>query len=345
MSMVMTVTGPQNVNALGVILPHEHLFIDLRNQFTEPADSEKRRIGGQPVGAETLGVLRRNPYAVRDNLLLDDMTIAVAEVLYFKNAGGATIVDCTIPGIARDVQKLRALSLQTGVNVIAGCGYYTHDTHPAAMAHRAPVEIAAEMVRDLTEGIDGSGIKAGVIGEIGTSAPIHPHEWKVLLSAALAFTQTGAPIFVHTYPWGRTGLEVTDLLLEHSVDPAKLVICHTDVEPDIDYILALLRQGVWVEFDNFGKEFDIDPDDRAFAGGIFMPDRERVRLLRQLGDKGYAGQLLLTNDICLKQMLHAYGGQGYDHILRSIVPMMHHEGISPEVIDLIICENPRRLLS
>ena len=71
------------------------------------------------------------------------------------------------------------------------------------------------------------------------------------------------------------------------------------------------RQGVWIELDNFGKEFDIDPlDKEAYAGGIFITDRERVVLLRRLVESGYAGSLLLTNDICLKQMLHAYGGNG-----------------------------------
>jgi phosphotriesterase-related protein len=340
---VTTVTGPKDANALGIILPHEHLFIDLRNQFSEFDDLEKRRISHLPVGAETLGALRSNPYAVKDNLLLDDMEIAVAEVLRFKAVGGGTIVDCTISGIERDARKLRELSLRTGVNVIAGCGYYTYDTHPAEMAEWSPEEIAAQMVRELTVGIDGTGIKAGVIGEIGTSQHIHPNERKVLLAAALAFKETGAPVYVHTYPWGRIGLEVAELLLGRGVDPTKLVICHTDVEPDVDYILALLRLGAWIEFDNFGKEFDIDPVDRAFAGGIFISDRERVHLLRRLVERGYAGQLLLTNDICLKQMLHAYGGNGYDHILRNIAPMMRDEGISPEIIDCIIRENPRQL--
>jgi len=342
---VMTVTGLRDVGELGIILPHEHLFIDLRNQFVEFADMGKRRISHLPVGAETLGILRHNPYAVRDNLLLDDLETTVAEVLYFKNAGGATIVDCTVPGIKRDVRQLRELSLRTGVQVIAGCGYYTYDTHPAAMEEWSPEEIAAQMVRDLTEGIDGTGIRAGVIGEIGAGEPIHPNERKVLLAAALAFTQTGAPVYVHTYPWGRTGLEITDLLLRRGVDPARVVICHTDVEPDPDYILALLQQGVWIEFDNFGKEFDIDPADRAFAGGIFVTDRERIGVLQRLVTEGYAGQLLLTNDICLKQMLHAYGGSGYDHILRNVVPMMRDEGVPTEMIDRIIRENPKRLFS
>jgi len=342
---VMTVTGLKDIDALGIILPHEHLFLDLRNQFSEFDDPEKRRISLLPVGAETRDALHVNPYAVKDNLLLDDMEIAVAEVLRFKEAGGGTIVDCTIPGIVRDARKLRELSLRTGVNIIAGCGYYTHDTHPAEMERWSPEEIAARMISDLTEGIDGTGISAGVIGEIGTGRPIHPNERKVLLAAAIAFKATGSPLYVHTYPWGRTGLEVTELLLQNGVDPAKLVICHTDVEPDAEYILELLQQGVWIEFDNFGKEFDLDPAENAYAGGIFISDLERVRLLRRLVEAGYAGQLLLTNDICLKQMLHAYGGQGYDHILRDIVPMMSEEGLSAVIIDLIIRENPKRLFS
>jgi len=342
---VMTVTGAKTVDELGIILPHEHLLIDLRNQFSEFADPEKRRVSRQPVGADNLDVLRRNPYAIRDNLLLDDLELAIAEVGYFQRAGGTTIVDCTSIGIHRDPRKLRELSLRSGVNVIAGSGYYTHDTHPAEMERWSPAEIAARIIGDLIDGIDGTPIKAGVIGEIGTSQPIHPHERKVLLAAAIAFQRTGAPVYAHTFPWGDTGIEVTELLLKHGVTPDKLVICHTDVEPNLDYIVTLLSQGVWIEFDNFGKTFEIDPADRAFAGGNFVSDAERIQLLRRLVALGYAGQLLLTNDICLKMMLRAYGGDGYDHILRNIVPMLRGEGLPEEIIDLLIRGNPRRLFS
>lgn len=342
---VMTVLGSISPDSLGITLPHEHLFIDLSNQFTEFGDVEKRRISREKLCMGNLGVVRRNPYAIKDNLILDNLELAIAEANMFKALGGSAIVDCTSIGIHRHPEKLYELAQRTGLHVIAGCGYYTHDTHPAEMDEWSPGKIADEMVRDLTVGIDGTEIKAGVIGEIGTSDAIHPNEKKNLLAAALAFRHTRAAIQVHTYPWSRAGLEAVDLLIKQDVDPAKIVICHIDVEIDIEYIRALLERGVLVEFDNFGKEFYIDPADRGFAGGVFARDIDRVLAIKKLLSWGYEKQILVTNDICLKCMLHYYGGWGYDHILRNVAPMMLDEGILRETIDTFLCENPRRLLS
>lgn len=340
---IMTVTGSIEVDQMGVTLPHEHLFIDLRNQFSEFSDPEKKQISEQKVNIKNLGRLRLNPYAVKDNLLLDDIELATEEVLYFKNAGGQTIVDCTCIGIKRDAKKLYELSQRTGINIVAGSGYYTQDTHPEEMAHWSPEEIAEQIVRDFTEGIDGTRIKAGVIGEIGTSENILPNEKKNLLAAAIAFAKVKAPIYIHTYPWSQAGLEAIDLLLENSVDPAKIVICHLDVEPDLNYIKAALKKRVFVEFDNFGKEFVIDPSERDFAGGIFIRDLDRIRIIKELVESGFEQQLLITNDICLKTMLCNYGGLGYAHILKNIVPLMQSEDLTQDMIDLIILENPKRL--
>jgi len=342
---VMTVTGPVTTDSLGIILPHEHLFIDLRNQFTEFSNPEKRRISREKVSMHNLGRLRLNPYAIKDNLLLDDLDTIVEEVLYFKNLNGKTIVDCTSIGINRDIRKLHELARRTGLNIVAGSGYYTHDTHPKQMCRWKAEDIAEQIILDLTEGIDGTGIKAGVIGEIGTSEPVHQNEEKNLVAAAIAYKKTGAPIYVHTYPWGKSGLKAINLLISNGVDAAKIVICHLDVEPDIAYIKEVLNKGVFLEFDDFGKEFYIEASDRGFAGGFFIRDIERVRLIRQIIEWGFARQILITNDICLKMMLHTYGGWGYDHILKNIVPMMLDEGIDEEKINLFIQDNPKRLLS
>lgn len=340
-----TVLGPVDVDDLGVTLPHEHLFIDITNQFTEPADPGKQRLGRAKVGAEHAAVLARNPYAIRDNLLLDDPVLAAEEVGFFRAAGGRTIVDCTPRGIGRDVRKLRELSRATGVNVIAGCGYYTADTHPPGMGDRSAEDIADELVRELTEGIDGTGIRAGVIGEIGTGNPIHPDERTCLVAAAMASRRTGAAVQVHTYPWGRTGLEVVDILTTAGADPGRIVICHTDVDIHRDYQLALLERGVFVQFDNFGKEFDIPPEDRAYAGGGFAPDRERVRAIAALAKAGHARRILVTNDLCLKGMLRRHGGRGYAHAIDGVAAMLRAEGIPEATIRVLYVDNPRELMA
>jgi len=189
----------------------------------------------------------------------------------------------------------------------------------------------------LTVGIGGTDIKAGVIGEIGTDNPIHPNEWKNLIAAGLASKQTGAVVMVHTNPWGGFGLEVADFLIKRGVASPKIVICHTDVQIDLPYIRSLLKREVFVEFDNFGKEFYVD------RLRMFSRDIERVRAIKTLVNEGYGKQLLVTNDLCLKSMLHRYGGWGYDHILNNIVPMMREQEIDAETVNLFLQDNPRRL--
>ncbi len=341
---VMTVLGPVPAEELGTVLPHEHLFIDLRNQYTEPLDSEQRALGRSELTLANAGILRRNPYALRSNLLLDSLSLATDELQPFVKLGGRTVVDCTSVGISRDALGLKLLARATGLNIIAGCGYYTADTHPDEFGSWSIDEIARRTLLDLTHGMDGTSIRAGIIGEVGTSWPIHPNELKSLLAAAVAQKQTGAALYVHCYPWGKGGLQAAQLLLKEGVRADKIVICHVDVEIDPAYIRQLLALGVFVEFDDFGKEFYIDPPDRGFAGGIFARDLERVQALRQLIAAGYARQLLITNDICLKSMLHAYGGWGYDHIAAHIVPMLREAHISEESIRLLCAGNPARLL-
>jgi phosphotriesterase-related protein len=341
----MTVLGPVEPEALGVTLAHEHLLIDLRNQYTAPDGPERRRLGEQPLGPANVGEVRRNPYAIRDNLLLDDVELAGREINEFRKLGGATVVDCTSLGIGRSAQSLREIARRTGLNVIAGCGYYTRDTHPVDMPGRSAEALAEEMVRDLTVGIDGGDIRAGVIGEIGTSRTILPDEEKNLRAAAIAHRKTGAAVYVHTYPWGRTGLEAAAILTRGGVPPERIVICHIDVEIRLDYIRELLAAGVFVEFDDFGKEFFPDSAGReGFAGGAFARDTERAAAVAQLVRQGYQRRILVANDICLKVMLRQYGGRGYGHILNRVLPMLVREGIDPAAAHSLLTDNPARLL-
>jgi phosphotriesterase-related protein len=128
------------------------------------------------------------------------------------------------------------------------------------------------------------------------------------------------------------------------VPPHKISINHIDVEIDLAYCMQLCATGAFIEFDDFGKEYTIDKRDRGFAGGVFARDIERVRAVKALVDAGYLHNLLLANDVCLKTLLHKYGGWGYDHVLTHIVPMLIEEGLSEAQIDVLLRENPRRFL-
>jgi phosphotriesterase-related protein len=201
-------------------------------------------------------------------------------------------------------------------------------------------QVADWMVKELTEGADGTSIKAGYIGEIGISEIFDDKERKVLRAAAIAQKDTGVAINVHINPWTTNGLEAADILLEAGVAPDRICISHIDVENREDYVFALLKKGVYVEFDNFGKEYYIRREVRNSGYGNFVHDTDRVALVKQLIDRGYLRQLLLSCDVCLKNLLHKYGGWGYDHVLTNIVPMLEEAGVTEEQIKTMLVANP-----
>ena len=342
---IITVSGIVDESDLGVITPHEHVFIDIRNQFSEFSEATKRALSEQEVSINNLDILSRNPYALKDNLVLNDIKTAEEELLYFKKAGGRTVVDATSIGIGRDPEALRDIAEKLGLNIIAGSGYYTQDTHPKDMNQRKVEEIAREIINDIREGISGTDIKAGVIGEIGTSEEIHPNEKKVLIASAKAQSETGVAIITHTYPWGKKGLEAINILENNGANINKVSINHIDVEIDIEYCKKIMDSGAYIEFDDFGKEYFIDKRYRGFAGGVFARDIERVDTIKKLIELGYIDKILLSCDICLKTLLHKYGGWGYDHILKNIIPMLKEKNITDDQISKLIKDNPKEFIS
>jgi len=340
----MTVTGKVEAESLGWVLPHEHAFIDLRSLVPEPQAVSDRKLAGEQVSLTNLGVLHRNPYAVLDNAVIDEEDVVKAELMAFKRAGGGAFVDLTLRDIGRDPLLLAGVSREVGIPIIAGCGYYIHASHPPDMDDKTVEDIAEEIHRDVTFGMEGTNIRAGVIGEIGTSEVIHPNEKKTLIAAAMVQQQTGLGLHVHTDLWARRGLEVIDTLTAHGAAADKICINHVDVDIVSDYLKALLYRGAYIEFDNFGKEFYADRRHKSVLRGRFARDIERVRTIMELISCGYLRQILVSNDVCLKIGLHRYGGWGYDHILTNIVPMMEDEGIELEQIRELMCGNPARFL-
>ena len=335
MKKIITVTGAIPVSECRMILSHEHLFIDLTNQ--KSADASLR-----PLQKTDYAKMMTDPYCIQDNLLINDFQIAVNECMVLAESGCNTIVDCSTPEIGRNPEQLRNLAIETNLNIVMGCGYYTADTHPAGFAAKSTSEASEDLTSQVING--ENGIFPGIIGEIGTSKEILPDEEKALIAAAAAHRASNLAIQVHIYPWSNNGLKAMDILSAHGVAPEKTVICHSDVEPQWDYIKALLKAGVYVELDNFGKEFT--PDTNGFAAGHFIKDTERAKLAARIIDEGYGSQLLLTNDICLKCMLMQFGGQGYRHIFNNILPMIEKHGIDRDYLqNTVMRENPLNMLA
>ncbi len=341
---IQTVRGPIEAKDAGIITPHEHIFIELTAFFEERPLRDCESPATAPVTMDKLGILNRDPYALRDNLRMNDYETQKKELLRFKAAGGRTVVDATMPGIGRCPAMLLRIAEATDLHVVMGTGLYVCSTHPEEMKRMSEEELAALMVKEIEEGAEGTDIRAGVIGEIGISEVFNEEERRVLRAAAIAHKKTGVGVLVHINPWTQNGLEAADILLKNGVPPQKIAISHVDVENNMDYIRALLSRGVYIEFDNFGKEYYVDREARRDGYGLFVHDTDRVACLKTLIDEGYEDRLLVSCDVCLKSCLRTYGGYGYDHVLVNIVPMMEDAGISQAVIAKLLSENPLHFL-
>jgi len=349
---VQTVLGKVDKSDLGNITPHEHLFIDLTNQFRAPDDFLFIDGENEKVSMKYLGLLRRAPHALKDNLLINDYAISRDEIMQFKYAGGNSIVDVTNIGLGRSPETLKRLAIDTGVHIVMGCGYYYAATHPADMDSRSVESIADEIVSDIEYGVGETGVKAGVIGEIAISDVLYPNEEKVLAATGMAQKRTGLGVHIHVFPWAYDekgfpfGIRALDICEKNGADPSKVSINHVDVAAGInlEYCTEIAKRGAYVQFDNFGHEFYTDRPDRKFIPGTFEYDFNRVKAIKALCDAGYEKQILVATDICHKTLLCHYGGWGYGHILRNIVHMFKDFDIPESAVKLMLRCNPARFL-
>jgi phosphotriesterase-related protein len=301
MTEVMTVRGPVPGDQLGVILPHEHLFIDLLREY-------------------------------RGSGLLNDAALTAYEVTAFRDAGGSTIVDCTSEGLGRDPLALRRISEATDLNVVMGSGFYRRPYLDESLVDRLSVDALADRIaQDLTEGVGDTGIRAGIIGEIGCDRFVSALEERVLRAAARAHRATGVAITTHAARWP-VGHAQLDLLEEEGVDPGRVIIGHCDMVPDPGYHLSLARRGAFVQFD-------------TVQGASGWETQRRIDWIRALVDAGHERQLLLSQDVCLTTDLSANGGPGYAYLLQAFRPKLVEAGFPAELVDSLMTDNPRRALT
>ncbi len=334
--MIQTVTGAIDKKDLGIALPHEHILIDM-TKCVDITGNENKFFREKITNKNRFRVYS-DPYAILDNALIDNDKIATKELELFKSFGGNTIVDCTPDEIGRNPIKLKKLSQKTGVNIVMGCGHYYNKTHSEKTKNSSIKDFAEEMRKDLTVGVNGTGIKAGLIGEIGTSAVISESERKVLHAAGIVSGELDKAVHIHTDLYTENGYEIVKVLKEEGARENRICIDHIDVLIRPEYIYKLLDLGVYIEFDNFGKEFYVNKERR------FAYDLERVKILKEIIDKGYEKQVFITNDICLKTMLATYGGNGYAHVLNAVKFMLLEEGVSEKTFNRIMTENVREFL-
>jgi len=310
MSRVQTVLGDLDPADLGWVLPHEHTAIALWHIPNRWDYWELRR----------------------------DEPVILEELTAFRAAGGGTVVDLTLDGVGRDPAWLAGLARATVLRIVMGSGWYRGAHYPAeALIDRRSVDaLADEIVRDATEGVAGTGIRAGIIGEIGTDKPwVSAQEERVHRAAARAARRTGLAITTHAVQ-STVGLDQLTIFDAEGADLTRVVIGHADSNPSLDYHLAIVERGATVELDFLGMAFT--PLERHGESRI-------VDNLRELLARGHLERILLSQDVCHDSQLRRYGGSGYTYLADTFLPLLRAAGVSEAEIRTITVDNPRRLLT
>ena len=299
---VRTVLGDVSSESIeGMVLVHEHLNFDTSRIKHDP-----------------------------DACMTEPETI-IEELKEFSRVGGDLLVDLSTTNTGRNPEILRHIAMNCSNKVVCSTGFYFGLYLPLVAITSSANSLAERFVREITEGIDGTDVKAGVIGEIGWGQQVLPAEKRVFEAAVIAHKATGAAIITHTY-FGLNALEQLDFLEKKGVNTEKVGIGHMDLYPDPDIHFEVAKRGAFVCIDNIGRT-------------DYRPDSERVEMIRFLFEKGLGNKIILSSDVSRKSHLHKYGGHGYDHVLTRFVSMLSEAGFSEDDVLLLLHENPLRLIS
>lgn len=301
---VLTVLGPIDPGQLGVCMVHEHLIVDSWAMWQVPNYS----------------------------LIVDDVDLVTEEVQAFRDAGGQTIVDVTNIGLGRNPVALKQISQATGLHLVMGTGWYRERSYPTYIQEKSADDLAAMMVQEIEKGVDGTGIRAGIIGEIGTERGyITPAQERVFRASARAHLQTGAPISTHTTHWGELALEQLALLGEEGVDPRHVIVGHLGDRRSADFFIPIAETGAFLGIDNIGYT-------------DYQREERRAQNVIDLMRAGFRSQILLSMDIATLNDLAWYGGKGFDYLLLKFIPLLRELGATDEDVHALLVENPSRAL-
>ena len=344
-SRAQSVLGPVDGDRLGFALPHEHLVFDGSSIFAESVAATDRHMAHAPLGWETLSWLRYHPYENLENVRMLDEAEAIDELSLFRNAGGSTLVDVTVPGIGRDPEALARISRETGVNIIMGTGLYTEPSLPPQYRDMTVDEMAALFVGELRHGVGSTGIRAGIIGEIGCNWPAAPTELKAVRAAALAQQETGCSISLHPGRNRQAPFHLADVLRGAGADLSRVIFCHTDARLRLpEDRLRLADEGCVLEYDLWGWEGHF-PSYWTSDDHMDLPnDTDRIYEIVALLEHGHIERVVMSQDICVRSRRVCCGGWGYMHIPTYVVPIMRKRGFTEAQIRQLTVENPRRLL-
>lgn len=316
MTEIPTVRGPVDSGDLGRVLMHEHVFVlseEIRQNYPELWDEETR---------------------------VDD---AVAKLNALRESGIDTIVDPTVIGLGRDIPRVQRINERADINIVVATGVYTYNDVPLHLHFQGPGTLfdmpdpmIGMFVKDLTEGIANTGVRAAFL-KCAIDAPgMTPGVERVMRAVAAAHRETGAPITVHTDVHNQSGLQALEVLQQERVDLTKVVMGHSGDSTDEDYLLRLADAGCYLGMDRFGLDLLLDFE-------------QRVATVARLVERGYADHLVLSHDASCHidwfppgQVAAAAPNWHYQHITDDVVPALRESGVSDEQIRTMFVDNPRR---
>ena len=310
MATVQTSTGPVDAKDLGFTLMHEHVRVGWGAMYQQYPEMFNRE---------------------------HELERATERLKAAVDAGVKTIVDLTPIDLGRDVTLIAEASRRSGMQIIAATGIY-YTAHPFHFQMRPDEEMVALFVRDITEGVSTTGIRAGVI-KCATEPEMHPMNERVLRSSARAARETGVPICTHTFPANRTGLDQQRVFKEEGLDLSRTVIGHSDDSEDISYLEQIIQNGSYCGMDRIGLQRPRTTEQRA-------------DMVAALVERGYADRITLSHDSCCNFQWAPEGllderapTWRLTHIPQDVIPMLRERGVSDVAINQMTVVNPRRVLS
>ncbi|PRX45983.1 phosphotriesterase-related protein [Prauserella shujinwangii] len=320
MATVETVRGAVDPAALGRVLVHEHIFV-LSPEFLAnyPEDEGFREEEQVPR--------------------------AIARLRELAAEGIGTIVDPTVIGLGRYLPRIQRVAAEVDLNIVVATGLYTYRDVPHYLHFRGPGTLlggedplVGMFVGDITEGIAGTGVKAGVL-KCATDTPgVTKGVGRVLRAVAAAHRATGTPIMTHTHAASRQGLAQQNVFEEEGVDLSRVLIGHCGDSTDLGYLIELADRGSLLGMDRFGVD-------------TILPFEQRVDTVAELCARGYAGHLVLSHDASCyidwfpqAELPRLMPNWHYLHITRDVLPALRGRGVSEQEIETMLVHNPRRFL-
>ncbi|MFK7801000.1 MAG: phosphotriesterase [Anaerolineae bacterium] len=304
MTNVRTVLGDINASELGFTMAHEHILTNPQGSGSKAEEGHK----------------------------LDSIEKAIQMLNEFKAIGGGCIIETTPKSWGRNTPGMVEAAKASGVHVVACTGYICeeHGLMTEEVSDLTINQVADIMIKEITEGMDGTDVKAGWVKAGTAYLHITPNEEKVIRAACRAATETGVCFHTHTTA-GTMGIEQTEIAQSEGFDMERMIIAHVDRLPDLWYHRKLLQTGAYIIYDGPGK-------------AKYYPDSTRIELLRQLVADGYENKIMLSNDMGRRTHHKVYGfGPGFNWIKERFLPRLLEEGFTPSTLDNFMINNPAKI--